>query len=202
MLEFVFIEHFRQAVQAFLLFVIGLLLSWPVVRYGLRIIAWPARTIMRTVLRLMGPSPSIPRIAGVIFAYNAVAVFVYMASGWHSLFPKVFAFWTGLNIGVLMGTMHRQPGSVQTLDPSGAQWRPTRRLTLVCGLLVLLLELPCFWFAVGMGIEMGHLVQAGQVAYTAALSARAEAYAAVILPLLLVSAASEAVAIRGSSQSP
>lgn len=199
MLRFVFVEHFREALQAFLLFMIGLMLAWPVVRYRLRFVAWPARVIMRAVFRLMGASPGIARVAGVIFGYNGLAVFLYMASGWHPIFPKIFAFWTGLNIGVLMGTMRREGDMGRSLEPSPEQWKPPPRLSAVCGLVVLLLELPCFWFAIGMGIQMGHAVQAGDAGYLAALTERATAYATVILPLLLASAISEAIAIRGSA---
>jgi hypothetical protein len=50
-----------------------------------------------------------------------------------------------------------------------------------------------------MGIRMGEQVLAGQTTYAQALATRAEAYASVIVPLLLLSAICETVAIRGMS---
>ena len=82
--------------------------------------------------------------------------------------------------------------------PAPGQWVPRPDLAQSCGLLVLLLELPCFFYAIALGLGMGHQVQSGDMAYIPALAVRARAYAAVILPILLASAVAEAIAVRGA----
>jgi len=198
MFHFVVVRHFRLAVHALLLFVVGLLLAWPVIRYRLRSIVRPAEAILRVVARLMGPSPGIPRMTAVIFGYNVTAIFIYMASGFHPLLPEVFSIWTGLNIAVLMGMVQRDGEIMGAFRHTSGQWTPPPRVTGVCGLLVLLLELPCFWYSIALGISLGHAVEGGQ-GYVTALAVRAQAYVGVVAPVLLASAISEAVAIRGSS---
>ena len=198
MVEFVFRDHLRLAGHAALLFAAGLFAAWPIVHYRLR---GPARlplAIFRLVLGLMGRSPSIARMAAVIFCFNTSAIFLYMSTGFHPLLPKVLCVWTGLNVGLIAGAARlgesRGPGR-----PGADQWTPPRGLTLLCGLLVLLLELPAFWFSIAMGISMGHAVQSGGSPYLGALAVRAGAYFALVAPALLVSALAEAVAVRGSA---
>ena len=199
MLDFVFDKHLRLAFESLILFAVGLFVAWPVIRYRLRAVAWLPLALMRAVLRLMGPSPSLPRMAGLIFGFNSLVIFLYMASGLHRLPPMVFGIWTGMNVGIIIGMATRGPGMIDLLRPAPGQWVPSPGLAVLCGPAVLLLELPCFWFSVAMGISMGQQVQAGTVAYGAALALRARAFAEVIMPLLLLSAVAEAVAIRGSA---
>ena len=61
MLEFVFIQHLRLAIEAMVLFVIGLAISWPVVHYRWTWVAALPLAIFRSVLRLIGPSPGLVR---------------------------------------------------------------------------------------------------------------------------------------------
>lgn len=199
MFEFVLRDHFRLAVHAALLFAAGLFASWPVVHYRIEAAArWPL-AVFRLVLGLIGPSPSIARMSCVIFCFNSVAIFVYMASGFHPLLPKVFGIWTGLNIGIILGMARHEEEMLEAGRRSPTQWAPRPGLTAASGLLVLLVELPCFWFAIAMGIGMGHGVQSGAEVYLDALMLRARAYITVIVPLLLLSAVAEAIAIRGSA---
>ncbi len=201
MLRFVFRQHFRLATHAALLFGVGLFVAWPVIRYGLRALVRPAEEVLRLVTRLMGPTPSVPRMAAVIFGYNVMAIFAYMASGFHRLLPMVFAIWTGFNIAVLVGVTQREEDFMESFRRAPGQWAPPPHVTAVCGVLVLMLELPSFWFSIAMGISMGHAVQAGQ-SYVGELAVRSHAYLTVVAPLLLVSAIVEAIAIRGSSPPP
>jgi uncharacterized membrane protein SpoIIM required for sporulation len=64
-----------------------------------------------------------------------------------------------------------------------------------------MLELPCFWLSVGMGIGLGRALSVPG-AYNAAnirqqLAPRIDAYWMIIVPILLVSAIAETIAIRG-----
>lgn len=197
MLRFLLQEHARLSLHAAILFAVGLYAAYPVVRFRMGVVAWPALALFRAVLRLLGPSPSLALAAGVIFSFNSVVIFLYMASGFHPLAPKLFAVWTGLNIGAIMGAVHRGEVPAGPLLIAPGQWRPPSWLGGVCGLMVLLLELPCFWLAIAMGMSLGHAVQA-DVPYLVALAPRALAYCGVVVSVLFVSAVAEAVAIRAA----
>ena len=152
MLDFIFREHLRLALEAALLFGVGLLAAYPVVRCRLRAPAVVPLAALRFVMRLMGPFPSLVRMGGVIWAFNSVVMFIDMATGFHPPLPQVLALWTGLTVGII-----------------------------------------------AMGVSMGHAVPSGAAGYLSALSVRACAYLAVIVPILLASALAEAVAIRGAA---
>ena len=138
-------------------------------------------------------------MAVVIWLFNSTVMFLCMASGLHALLPKVLGIWTGLNVGVLAAVAGQADHPGFHLPTGGdAQWRPSPRVALACGLLVVALELPCFWYALGMGMSLAGQVGAG-AGYFSALQPRALAYACLILPALLVSAAAESVAIRGGT---
>lgn len=197
-LDFIFVQHFWLALDAVILFAVGLFAAVPVVRYGMEAVKWLPLKVFRLVVRLMGER-GIVRTALVIGTFNSVAIFVYMVSGFHPLFPKIFGVWTGLNIAVLTAGVDKEKDPVlsRLTEPPEGGWRPSAGLAGLCGLLVLILELPCFWFALAMGMRMGHRVQAG-ASYAEELSRRGTAYVTVIVPLLLVSAVAEAIAIRGA----
>lgn len=197
MVEYVLRAHFRLAADSALLFAVGLFLSWPIVHYRLELLTRLPLAVFHLVLRLIGTSPSIARTAAVVFCFNSVVIFAYMASGFHPLLPKVFGIWIGMNVGIIIGMVGRRGALPHVGRPAAGQWVPPASLTAVCGALVLMLELPCFWFAVAMGISMGHTVQAGAEPYLSALALRAQAYLAVIVPALAVSAIAEAIAVRG-----
>jgi len=199
MLRFLLADHLWLAGHAMLLFVVGLFVSWPVVHYRVRAVEALPLWIVRRVLQLFGASPSIGRMALVIGCFNSLAIFIYMASGFISpLLPKLFGIWTGLNVGIVAAGGRRQESRLLEHGPQPGQWVPPRSLVGACGLVVLALELPCFWFAIGMGISLGHAV-AGGADHLAALALRARAYACAIVPALFLSALAESVAIRGAS---
>lgn len=199
MFEDVFHTEARLAYHAVLLFAVGLFVAAPVVRFRLRAVARPAMALLDAVMRLVGRAPSLPRMAGVIWAFNSTAIFLYMASGFHPLLPKVFCLWTGLNIGAVIG--FTRTGLYRPREPHRLrqQWTPTYGEAAVCGLAVLVVELACFWTAIGMGMSVGAEVQAG-TPYLQALAPRAAAYARVIVPALLFSATCEAVAVRAAAE--
>lgn len=198
-LNFLLVDHFRLALHAGLLFAVGLFVAWPVVRYQLTGVAWLPWRIFGLVVRLMGPRPSLLRMAGVIFLFNSIVMFVQMASGFHSFVPKVFGIWTGMNVGIMMGFAGDADGMIRRVARRRRGWNPPPAVTLICSLLVMLLELPCYFYALAMGMRLGHTVQGGQAGYVAALEPRAIAYAAFLVPALFVSAVAESVSIRGAA---
>lgn len=199
MLDFIFRAHLPLAADAAMLFAVGVLLSFPVVRLRLRGVAALPRALLRLVLRLIGPDPTLARMAGVIWAFNSVVLFVDLASGFHPLLPALLCVWTGLNVGVMVGMAPQEMRALGAGRPRPGRWTPPRGLASPCALLVPLLELPCFFYTVAMGINMGILVQSNALPYLPALAVRGRAYAAVIVPVLLASAIAEAIAIRGAA---
>lgn len=197
MVEFVLIEHFRLAVHAAALFGIGLLLSWPVVHYRMMRVAWLPLRVFRIVVALMGPRPPFARMTAVIFGFNALTIFLYLAGGWHPVFPKLCGLWIGMNVAIV-AVMGREDERIMEMGRPGEEaWVPGRPLSMLCGLAVMLLELPCFWYALAMGMSLGDAVQDGRAPYLEALGVRALAYVTLVAPALLVSAAAESAAIRG-----
>jgi hypothetical protein len=197
MLSFVFRDHAKLALHAALLFTVGAFASWPVIHYRLSAVAQLPLAVFRLVVRLLGHSPSLAHMTGVIFGFNGTVIFLYMATGCHPLLPKLFGIWTGLNVCVV-SALATEEGLMEPALPAPGQWAPPPGVGALCGLLVLVLELPCFWLALAMGMSMGHAVQSGAASYGEALAVRTGAYGAVVLPLLLLSALAEAVALRGS----
>ena len=196
MIEFVLVEHSRLALHAAVIFAAGLFAAWPVVRFRLHGVAWLPRQTMRFVTALMGRGPSIFRMTLIIFLFNSAVMFIQLASGFHPFVPKLFGLWTGLNVGIMtFMTSPTEMPSLSTLPKHG--WVPSPNVTVLSGLLVLARELPSYGFTLAMRVTRGHEVQSG-VFYTMAFSHRVRAYALIIVPALLVSAAAEAVSIRGS----
>ena len=198
LLEFVLVGHWRSALAAAVLFAGGLGLSLLLPRRAAGAVAWLPAQVLRFVLWLMGPAPGLARTAVVIWWFNSTAVFAYMAGGFHPVLPWAFAFWTGLNVGLLATGAQGGAGARWRLRRPPGAWVPPRALAAACGVAVLLLELPCFWYAIALGVGMGVEVQAG-ADYPEALSRAGAAYAQLIVPVLLVSAAAESVVVRGGA---
>jgi hypothetical protein len=203
-ISFVLARHFWPACEAALLFFLGALLAWPAMRFGPGVLTRFPRMLLRQVARWFGKDPSIARMTGVIFGFNATAMFLYMAAGIRPWLPQAIAVLTGFHIAValFLGEEELWGPADGAVPGPGASWFPGKGLTALCGVLVLGIELPCFWYATGMGISLGRDVLAGLVPYAEGVVPRAKAYAAVILPLLLTSAACEAVAVRGMRRGP
>lgn len=200
--RYILVDHFHPAIDSALLLAAGLFVSVPVVKYRLGFVQWLPLALMRLVIRMMGRSNDLLRTSLVIWLFNSSAMFLYMAAGFHPLLPKVLGLWTGLNIGVVLAHSHRETrDGGGSLHPPGADpdaWRPPRPVAAVCGVAVLVLELPCFFYAIALGMRMGADVAWGGVAYADAFPRRALAYGAIIVPVLLISAIAESVAIRGA----
>jgi hypothetical protein len=199
MLEHVFHTEWRLVYHAVLLFAVGLFAGVAVVRLGLDALLRPAVTTFRWVVRLVGPGPSLLRMTLVIWLFNSAAICAYMCSGvLHHALPMLFCIWTGMNIAGITGLMHTGRMPVRGIMLQEDQWSPPPGLGGLCGLAVLVLEMGSFWTAIAMGISMGNAVATG-TGRLAALGPRIGAYLSVLVPVLLLSALCEAIAIRDSA---
>jgi len=199
---FVFAQHSGLACGAALLFLVGGLLAIPVVKRGTTILTWLPVVLFRMVGRMLGRQPSITRLWSVIFGFNGTVMLLYMASGIHAAIPASISMVTGYNIAaiLLLAGQSREFGDLAVSPGDG--WVPARWAAGLCGLAVLILELPCFWYAIAMGMRLGQEIAAGETTYVQGVAPRIRAYVTVILPALLVSAVCEAIAIRGMAGSP
>jgi len=201
-------DHLGLGLVAALLFAAGLATSVATVRGDVRWMMALPLWLVRRVLRAIGPDFPAVRVFLVIFCFNSVAIFLYMASGVLVVLPAFVAFLTGVNIGVIVlkAPELEVPDADRPLanamhaadDADVPQW------VSLCGFAVLVLELPSFWLSVGMGIGMGRaLTRVGQFTLAnmrALLAERAAAYVTLIVPVLLLSALAETAAIRGHVQ--
>jgi len=201
--------HVWLGVVAALLFVVGLATAGPVVRHDYRPLIAPPVAIVRLVLRIIGPELRAWRLFLTIFVFNTTAIALYMLSGVLLVLPGAIAFLTGVSIGVIMLKAGEiEPGGGQRLlAPAGVRddGSPAPWWTHYCGLVVLALELPSFWIAVGMGIGMARRLSAPG-AYTLAnmkalVAERLHAYWMIVIPALFISALAETAAVRGHAAS-
>ncbi len=200
--SFVFVQHFGLACGAALLFLVGVLLAFPVVKHGSTRLTWLPLILFRLVRRMLGTHPGMTRLWSLIFGFNGTVMLLYMASGVHPGFPAAISLLTGYNIAVIL-LVAGETGDLDGLAVSPAsRWKPGGWVAGLCGLAVILLELPCFWYSIAMGIRLGQEIVAGQTSYVQGIATRLHAYAFLILPVLLVSAVCEAIAIRGMAASP
>lgn len=198
LVKFIFAGHLALAAESAVLFTAGLCLAWPIVRFQLRAVQAPALAIFRMVVRLIGTQPSLLRMTLVIFLFNGSTMFLYMTASVHPLIPKLIAVVTGANVAMVFLNSERVPGASELGRPGSTQWVPSGGLTLLCSLVVVLLELPCFWYAIAMGMSLGQEVAAGTSSYGPAFEVRGRAYGAVLIPLLFLSAVCESIAVRGA----
>jgi hypothetical protein len=166
-----------------------------VVRGDVRfLIAFPV-WLLRKLMRYLRGGPAVAEVFLVIFLFNGTAMFVYLMSGAIPFLPHAIVFMTGMNVAVaglksgeILGEEEKAPegeidrvvtdtrNGLAVLDP----------LSAVCSLLVVLLELPCFWFTMALSAAPG---------FVGEMRPRIMAYVSVILPLLAVSALAEAYAV-------
>lgn len=196
--KFIFIvDHTPRALLAMVLFVAGGACAMPVLERRIGWLMASADWFARLITSVLRRKPSVPALALFIFCFNGTAMFVYMMTGLIPGAPFVVAFLTGLNValGAVLARA-RMPA-----PPSTAP-RPSSAVR-VCATLTFLLELPSFWYTIAMGSALHPsvlgLIQGQPVA---PLLVPMEAYATVILPVLAVSAAVEAYAVRSTLHFP
>jgi hypothetical protein len=198
--DFLLVRHATLAMHAALLFAAGVFAGIPVIWFNVKPLQWLPVQVFRLVSRLMGRAPGILRMTLVIWLFNSAAMFVYMASGVHPMLVKVVGIWVGMNVVVAAVAGGREEETMRALASwPEERWRPSAQLGWACGGVVLVLELPAFWYAIAMGLSLSHEVQSGAARYLDALSSRAAAYLALIVPALLVSALCESLALRAGA---
>ena len=195
--SFVFIQHFALASGAALLFLLGVLVAFPAVKHGSTRLTWLPLILFRLVRRMLGTQPGMTRLASLIFGFNGTVMLLYMASGVHPAVPAAVSILTGYNIAVILLVAADEEDPDGLGVSPGSRWKPGRRVAGLCGLAVILLELPCFWYSIAMGIRLGQAIVAREVSYVQGIAPRLHAYVLLILPALLASAVCEAIAIRG-----
>jgi hypothetical protein len=194
-------EHLWLGAVAAFLFVAGLGTSVSVVRNNVGWLMALPLWLFRRVLRVIGPHFPPVRTFLVIFCFNSVAIFLYMASGVLIVLPAAVAFLTGINIGVAVlkaGEMAPEMAESPVSEP--AEEKQQGLWVGLCSGAVLLLELPSFWISVAMGIGLGRALSEKAFTITQMgdlLLPRAVAYVQIIVPALFVSALAETAAIRG-----
>ncbi len=199
---FVFVEHFFTACLAALLFFGGILLAYLVVKQKIKFLSWLPRQVFELVRKLIGPHPGLVRLGLVIFCFNGLAICLYMASGFHPVLPATISILTGFNIMMICLMIGDELKSSDLIMSTTSSWAPGPGVSFFCGMAVLILELPCFWYSIAMGISLGREIVSGQVAYGQGLALRLQAYTIVILPTLMLSAICETVAIQGMLTAP
>ena len=191
-------EHAGTTLWAMVVFACGFALAFPVVHFRARSLLIFPQWLLRVARKYLRPELSPFLLFAFIFCFNTVAIFCYMASGGLVFLPIVFGLLTGLNVGVVLLEDAREAAAA---PPASAV--PARAWVGFCSLFVVVAELSSFWFAIGMGIRMGHLMRENftWTTFEQALVPRALAYVLVIVPVLALSAAAETAAIKAMLRS-
>jgi len=181
------------ACAAAVLFAAGMACATPVYQRRMEWLLSFPRWVALKLHRVREKKPSVPALGLFIFAFNGVAMLVYMLLGIIPGVAALITFFTGLNV-ILIGLIAREVPS------DDAAPRPTPPISVrICGLLTLLLELPCFWYTMGMTLWMNKgLFAMWRSADWSPVAKRVTAYLTVILPILFVSAMVEAYAVSFS----
>ena len=212
-LRFVFAEHghWKLAGVAAAAFFGGLASAGVVVRAHLHGLMRFPLWLMSALMRFLWAFPNYFTIFLLIFLFNSTAMCVYMLTGVLPVLPHVVCFMTGMNIGIvvlvgggvgqrLAGSVGRMPASAEGDESAPPPADPAAKggcFRVVCFLIVVVLELPAFWFAIAMGTSIGRWWHDADPAGAlgAAVIERLRAYASVIVPILAVSGAVESVGV-------
>lgn len=198
-MAFLFVDHFLSACKAALYFFLGAIAAVPLIRWYPSVGRKACGRLLRFIAKLFGPNPGFIRITTTIFLFNGTAMFVYMSTGAHPLVPSLIAATTGFTL-TLCFSLPQEAESLFDFETVGPNdWLPSRSLAIAGGAATVLIELPCFFYSIGMGITLGQEVMRDRVPYLSGLETRATVYLTTVLPLLLISAICETVAIRGTS---
>jgi|GEM_PF-2253728 len=186
------------------LFVLGFGFSYFVEKFRLEAFkAFPV-WFLKNIMRFAAPDRPFILIFLFIFLFNSIAILLYMLSGLLVVFPVLIAFLTGTNIGIII--LHPLPEEVKGVNI----YRPREVVSVgpfqvFLAVLVPLLELFAFCYALAMGLQMAPeillqfpTINCGEFIKLALDLAvpRVVTYLKVCVPLLFVSALAEARVIK------
>jgi hypothetical protein len=196
------LHHTLHACAAATLFAAGMACATPVYRRRTEWLLSFPRWVALKLRWLREKKPSVPALGLFIFAFNGVAMPVYMLLGIIPGLAAFITFLTGLNV-ILIGLLAREIPSddaPRLFEPEPQSQRRAPPISVrICGLLTLFLELPCFWYTMGMTLRMRPgLLAMWQSADWSPIAQRITAYLTIILPILFVSAMVEAYAVSFS----
>jgi len=215
------LDHVGLAALAAVTFFVGAFSAVVVVRYNLNFLKVFPLWCLKQVTKVAGPNSHWLWLFAFIFGFNSLAMFVYMSCGLIMFLPTIVNFLTGMHLAIIFAASREVEAAMAesqantpnpawpspTEVPSSTEPRPSpssrsavsEGVAAICGVLVIVLELPAFWFSIALGMSLSDLVWAEHSSQTvcAAYVPRATAYAQIIVPVLAVSAAAEAVAIKG-----
>jgi hypothetical protein len=206
-------HHLQLAGLAAMTFFAGMASAIIAVRYKIDFLTGFPLWIMRQLARFLQACPHILPILCLIAVFNSLAIGIYMLTGIIPMLPMIVCFLTGMNVGIATlagGEMLPIPVKPPPPPPEeeplaeGDSARiisvvitPTGCLRAISFVLVMALELPSLWFAIAMGttLESWWLADDKTLALTAGIEQRLIAYAVIIVPILIISAALEAIGI-------
>lgn len=190
--------HWLAALAAAIAFVLGAMSAPFALGSGVKALTALPLWMLRRIVVMMARRPSVWKLAAFIFAFNGAAMLVYLLLGLIPFMPAVMAFWAGMNIAIVMlksGEAPLAPTDTVTIGEKGGTGAG-QALAAVCTVVTLCLELPCFWFTIGMAQGMNYWAgTALEPDHLADLRMRVMTYTQVVLPLLGVSALAEAYAV-------
>jgi len=190
--------HAGAALWALGVFTCGFVLAFVVVRLDVASLLVLPRLLLRLARKYLRPDLNPVLLFAFIFGFNAAAIFCYMLSGGLVFLPIVFDLFTGLNVGAIMLIDAREPAD--EVAPRGADGppMPARAWVGFLSIFVVVAELGAFWLAIGMGMKLGHRMQAdfSWATFVREAGPRVFAYVFVLVPILAMSAAAEAAVIK------
>lgn len=212
------------AIQGMAAFVAGAASAWIVIHWEIEALQRFPLWVLKWVTRLIGRDPNMVRLFVVICGFNSVAMFLYMSTGVWVVLPALVCFLTGMNLAIIFvrgrpaplaepPDGEEVPAADDAADGLGlGEGVRLKVLPLLCGLLVLVLELPAFWYSIGMGISLGHVLRdhysLAEILFFSynspgigrAFAQRGAAYLHIIVPVLAVSALAEAYSVSEASK--
>jgi len=194
-------NHFYFAWFALVLFVSGFLFSALVEHLkALDFLKILPKWFLKTTLKYISSDKNFWQVFLFIALFNSCAIFLYMLSGIFTIIPFIIAFATGMNIGIAL----QEPISDETGEKhplAEARNRPGL-ISFLGAALVPILELGVFCFSMGFGMTMGLALMASYSPFKVAalVGPRIVAYFLIGVPVLIVSAALEAAAVKELQQ--
>ena len=185
--------HTWAAGGAALFFAAGAACGIPVLRRRIRFFLLMGESFVKILRQILEKRRATVLLGLFIFGWNGTVIFISMLTGLIPWLPIVMVFIIGLNVMVatLLGQENMRREAIIVRPPSIS--------ARICSVITFLLELPCLWYSIGMGLMMRtNLARIIHGEGIEDIRSRVLAYLTVILPLLLISALAEAHAVNES----